>query len=62
MKLTYDELEKMVKEQWEGMPKDERFLRLKGNDPTFEQFVLTHVPPGKSVILDYGAFDFTIVD
>ena len=62
MQYTYEELEKIVDEQLEAMCANEKYQRLSLNDPTFEEWVLSAIRPGDTVMIDFQKNDFKIVE
>jgi hypothetical protein len=61
MILTKIELSKLV-EQW-YLSKSDEYLhdKLLRNDITFEEYVLSNLPDGKSVEIDYNKYCYRIV-
>lgn len=58
---TYDELENIIDEHIKNMGDEERYLRLKYADPTFEEFVFSYMKKGDVVDVNYEELTFEIL-
>ena len=58
---TYEELLKEVDEEWKSMSEDEKHMRNIQCDPTFKQFVGSHIKPGQSVEINEHEYSYKIL-
>lgn len=57
-KYTYEELEKIVDDQWENMSKEEKHSRIVNNDPTVEEHALSAMDERDIVIFNnYNSYE-----
>ncbi len=61
MNFTYKELEEYVEKEWDDMSDDERYQRLKNCDPTYAHWVLSTIPNGSSVYINFETNEHEII-
>ena len=53
MKFTKEELKEYIESEWENMSQEEKYVRLRDCNPTFTEFVFSHLSDGEVVDIDF---------
>ena len=58
--LTYEELSKIVDEEWKSMDDLEKFCRIRDGDPTWYEFIFSSMKKGETVELNSATQEYKI--